>query len=130
MRIRVGFASKDGRKVDECLLASTTWWIYDIDNTVEMVEERQDLGDCTLGCWMCRDEMLSMLGDCDLLFACGCETKVSAFLLASGKQIIQTHASVSEMVAQVYRMNQQKVSLDYYRKVGNLWQEYKPYARA
>ncbi len=130
MRIRVGFASRDGRQVDECLLSSSPWWIYDIGEEIELVEERKECGGCERGCRQCTEEILQELHDCDLLFACGCESKIASFLLAQGKRIVETSGTVEQTLRQVQRITAQNMSLDYYNRVQNLSQEYRVSAQA
>ncbi len=124
MSVRVGFASKDGRRVDECLLASSEWWIYDIGETVYLADRRSEKISCADGCDRCQKALLQQLRDCDLLFACDCEAQTASLLFAEGKQVVVTKAGIDEMLRRVQRHSQQKVSLDYYRKVQSIVRDY------
>ncbi len=124
MHIRVGFASRDGQCVDECLLASAAWWIYDIGEDTTLVDHRKGNGNCEMECGRCSEMILQELKDCDLLFACGCESKMAAFLLANGKQIVETRCSIEETLHRIQQNNAQNISLDYYRRIQSLSPEY------
>lgn len=124
MSIRVGFASGDGRRIDQDLLCAKDWWIYDIGDTIRYVERRE------LGC-ACDEKYTQnearragALRDCSLLFVREGDEGVEN-RLPGGTQVIRTHARVKDLAREIQSKNRQKISLDYYRKVQELWRSYR-----
>lgn len=124
MDIRVGFASRDGRQIDQCLRDASSWWIYDIGDTVQFVENRKWGDECDEKYARRPNDLLRKLWDCDLVVASSCREEFFLALRKMGKQFIETHAAVRETVDQIFSRNRQKISLDYYRKIREIGQEY------
>ena len=124
MNIRVGFASRDGKQIDQCLRNASNWWIYDIGETVTFVENRKWADKSCGEDSRHPDDLLRKLWDCDLVIASEGREDFSRVFLEVGKQFVETHAAVRETVEQIFSRNRQKISLDYYRKIQSLGLEY------
>ncbi len=124
MSIRVGFASGDGRHIDQRLLCGSDWWIYDVGDTVRFVEKRILHSACDVKCTECGDRSTGGLKDCDLLFMRGVDRNEADEVLSGSTRIILTQATVKDLLEQVASRNRQKISIDYYRRVQELSQAY------
>lgn len=124
MSIRVGFASIDGRQVDQSFAGTPSWWIYDIGDDVSFVEKRSSATACVLKSTVSGKGTSRPLDDCDLLFVAGGSLSQLPHLPKSETQIIPTYTSVQSMISRIRSRVQRNYSLDYYRKVQNLGYSY------
>lgn len=118
--MRIAIATKDGEQVNDCVLTSTRWWIYEIGQTTTVVEQRDLRDSCQNNCGMCCDHLLSVLHDCDLLLAKDIDANTTEYLLSHGKQLMRTRMPVKRIVNNVTQAFRTHHNLDYFRRLNDI----------
>lgn len=116
--MRVGFASDNGTEINGCLLASSTWWIYDIDDQARLKGKRTCMcsGTCSEGC-----PALSMeLKDCDLLFVHDTNPENYVQMASRGIQVLESSITVQELIPRLIHCASRKVPKDYFKRIFQL----------
>ncbi|MEE1228791.1 MAG: NifB/NifX family molybdenum-iron cluster-binding protein [Lachnospiraceae bacterium] len=118
MSIRVGFASRDGHKVDECFLSSSDWWIYDIDKEdVRFVGIRNNKSPCDDQCYTCLSQIRDELDDCDLVFVGDINDNAMATARSIGFHLLKSPSTVKSILGRLAMAVNRNLSRDYYYRV-------------
>lgn len=99
MSYRIGLASISGTVIDQHFGSARYWQIYDVDSEAHFVETRKTEAKCRGHCEGGFEHLLTVLKDCDAIFALKIGEAAAAFMISKGIRVFEAAGDVKGIMA-------------------------------